>query len=248
MSEEGSQAIAIPGPVAGLLRRHDLLRSLMQRQTVAEAVGGVVITAEERQQLLEAYRERFGLQDDNALQTHLNQRALGPADLLWQLELPHRMRRHAQVAFGAKAEQRFLERKNSLDQVVYSLLRLKDPYLARELYLQIAEGESDFAELAARYAEGPEQTTRGVVGPVPLTQSHPALAERLRTNPPGTLLEPFQIDQWWLVVRPERYLPANFDEAMATRMCAELFEEWVQEEVALKLSALMSSDLAATPV
>ena len=248
MPEQGSEGIAISAPVAGLLRRHDLFRSLVQRQVVAEAVGHVVISPEERQQLVQGYRERFGLQEDAALREHLHLRGLGEADLMWQLELPHRIQRHTQQTFSAKAEQRFLERKNSLDQVVYSLLRLKDGFLARELYLQIAEAESDFAELAARFAEGPERTTRGVMGPVPLTQAHPALAERLRTNPPGTLLEPFQIEQWWLVVRLERYFPANFDEAMAARMCSELFEEWVQEEVALKMLAFSTRDLAATPV
>lgn len=248
MPEPGSQAIAIPAPVAALLRRHDLFRALVQRQVVGEAVAGVVISAEERQQILQGYRSRYGLEDDATLALHLQQRALGEADLLWQLELPLRIQRHSHAAFSAKAEQRFLERKNSLDQVVYSLLRLKDQFLARELYLQIAEGENDFAELAGRYAEGPERTTRGVVGPVPLTQAHPVLAERLRTNQPGTLLEPFSIEQWWLVVRLERYLPASFDDAMRDKMCSELFEQWVQEEVAARLTPTTKADPAATPV
>ncbi len=68
--------------------------------------------------------------------------------------------------FAAKAEARFLERKNELDQVVYSLLRLENSFLARELYLQIESGESNFADLAKRYAEGPERNTNGIVGPV----------------------------------------------------------------------------------
>ena len=231
MNDPSTQGINIPGPVVALLRRHDLMRTLVQRQVVAEAVGAVVVSADEQQQLLNNYRQRNNLlQDDAALQEHLRQRGLNHSDLIWQLELPLRIQRHSQELFGAKAEQRFLERKNSLDQVVYSLLRLKDRFLAQELYLQISEGESDFAQLAAQYAEGPERTTRGVVGPVALTQSHPALAEQLRTNPPGTLLEPFQVQEWWLVVRLERYIPANFDAAMNNKMCAELLEQWIQDE------------------
>ena len=248
MTDPGPQGINIPGPVVGLLRRHDLLRSLVQRQIVAEAVVAVVVTADEQQQLLNAYRQRNRLEEDGALQNHLRQRGLDQADLIWQLELPLRSQRHSQELFGPKAEQRFLERKNSLDQVVYSLLRLKDGFLARELYLQISEGESDFAALAAQHAEGPERTTRGVMGPVPLTQAHPALAERLRTNAPGKLMEPFQIQEWWLVVRLERYLPANFDAAMNNRMCTELFEQWIQEETTRRITAYTTPDSAATPV
>ena len=84
-----------------------------------------------------------------------------------------------------------LERKNELDQVVYSLLRLENSFLARELYLQIEAGESNFADLAKRYAEGPERNTNGIVGPVSLTQAHPILVEKLRVAQPGVLLEPF---------------------------------------------------------
>lgn len=248
MREQGPKSMTIPAAVAGLLRRHDLFRTLVQRQLVAEAVQGVAISDEERQQLIAGYRNRFNLQGPESLAEHLVQRGLLETDLVWQLELPLRMQRHAAEVFGAKAEQRFLERKNNLDQVVYSLLRLENPFLAQELYLQIAEGESDFAELAARYTEGPERTTRGIVGPVPLTQAHPALAERMRTHEPGSLLEPFQIEQWWLVVRLERYMPATFDEAMAQRMCGELFEQWVQEETALKLRSFKLNDLASTSV
>ena len=92
-----------------------------------------------------------------------------------------------QERFAAKAEARFLERKNELDQVVYSLLRLENSFLARELYLQIESGESNFADLAKRYAEGPERNTNGIVGPVSLTQAHPVLVEKLRVAQPGVL-------------------------------------------------------------
>jgi len=238
--------LELPPDLAALLRRHDLQRTLLQRQVIAEAVQGVAVSEEEREQLLNAYRQRFQLDSEELLEAHLQQRCMGLEDLRWGLELPLRVQRHSEVCFGAKAEQRFLERKNSLDQVVYSLLRLQNGYLARELYLQIAEAENDFATLAGQHAEGPERTTRGIVGPVPLTQSHPVLAEKLRTSTPGTLLEPFQIEQWWLVVRLERYIPANFDETMAQRMNAEQFEQWVQEEVARKIGELSHHSPAAT--
>ena len=84
---------------------------------------------------------------------------------------------------------------------------LGDPLADIELHI-------DFAELAATYAEGMEQATRGVVGPVPLVQAHPVLANVLRTSQPGELRPPVQIEPWWLVVRLESLQPASFDEAM----------------------------------
>ena len=47
---------------------------------------------------------------------------------------------------------------------------------------------------STEFGQGPEAKTKGVVGPVPLNQAHPALSERLRTSQPGQLLEPFRID------------------------------------------------------
>ena len=87
--------------------------------------------------------------------------------------------------FAPKAEARFLERKNELDQVVYSLLRLKSRFLAQELYLQIESGESNFADLAKRYAEGPERNTNGIVGPVALNPGPPRPGRKTAGVPAG---------------------------------------------------------------
>ena len=144
-------------------------------------------------------------------------------------------------ALSPQAEAHFLRRKNQLDRVVYSLLRVKDRFLAQELYLRIEANEASFADLAAKYAEGPEKQTNGIVGPVPLTQAHPALAERLRTSAPGLLMPPIQISEWWLVTRLESYSPACFDDATSQRMAEELFNQWVREETGRKMQALQTN-------
>ena len=159
-------------------------------------------------------------------------------EVIDRLELVIRRQEFIRERFAPKAEARFLERKNELDQVVYSLLRLANNFLARELYRQIESGESNFADLAKRYAEGPERNTNGIVGPVSLTQAHPALVEKLRVAQPGVLLEPFRIADWWLVVRLERYSPATFTPEVSDRMCREMFDAWIAEETATTLSRL----------
>ncbi len=153
-------------------------------------------------------------------------------------ERPLRLAKLARDQFGAKAEARFLQQKGRLDRVVYSLLRLDSRSQAQELYLQIAHGEADFPKLASRFSQGPERSTNGVVGPVPLNQAHPSLADKLRATHPGTLLEPFRIDRWWVIVRLERYAAASFDARMAEQMSMELLQEWLQQETARTLGAL----------
>lgn len=242
MPEAPSEALqALESLPLAQLSRHGLLKPFIERQVIAKCVASVAINEEESGAFIGQFCKRHQLEDVESLDNWLGEQALTREDLAWQLSLPTRIERYARQQFGAKAESRFLQRKTQLDQVVYSLLRVKDGGLARELFLRIQNGEATFADLAARYAEGPEQSTHGIVGPVPLTQAHPVLAEKLRTNPVGSLIQPFSIEQWWLVVRPERLQAACFDEPMALQMSRELFEEWVAEEVALKLRELKNS-------
>ena len=222
-----------------LLRHHNLLSALIQAEVVAEAVGAVTLSEEQCAQLWNGYLTKHQIQNDEQLASHLQANGLDAEALHWQLELPARVQQHSWEHFQHKAEARFLAKKEQLDRVVYSLLRVRDGFLARELYLRIAGLEANFADLAAEHSQGPEAKTKGIVGPVPLNQAHPVLRERLRTSQPGQLLEPFRIEDWWLVARLERYEAARFDEGTAQTMAQELFQEWIQEEVLCKIPGLI---------
>lgn len=238
--DPGSSPVRLPAIPAELwqsLARHGLLVPLLRQSVIAAAVADVSVSEQESIESRQAWGAANRLASSEALIQHLKIHGLSEADAIWQAELPRRINRHCEEHFSHRAEQRFLARKNQLDQVIYSLLRVEDAALARELYLRIAEGEADFAELAASYSKGPERSTRGVVGPVPLLQAHPALAELLRTSRPGQLQAPLRIEQWWLVVRLESLRSASFDKDMGNRMARELFDEWVDEEVGLLLAA-----------
>lgn len=217
------------------LRRHDLIRTFLHREVLAAQVASIPVPEDRFQAALDAHRQRHGLEGEEALRNHLRDRGLGPTDLRWQLELPMRIQSYCEEHFLPKAEARFLERKHQLDRVTYSLVRVRDAFLARELYLQILNGEASFAEVAAEHGEGPEKTTFGVIGPRPLSQGHPVLVEKLRSAEPGKVMEPFRIDDWWLVARLEELHSADFNPQIANQMASELFDDWINEEVTRKL-------------
>ena len=220
------------------LARLGLLRGFVRAECLEAAVGGVELTEEELQRARAQFAQELQLTSDADVARYAHAHLLTPEALDSQALLSARQRKFSLREFGPKAEARFLDRKTQLDRVVYSLLRLKDGGLARELYLRLDEGEANFADVAAEYAEGPEKATRGIVGPVPLTQAHPLLVDRLRTAAPGVVLEPFRVETWWLVVRLESFTPASFDEATAARMVHELFEQWLIGQVEQRLDAL----------
>ena len=223
-----------------LLDRFNLLKPLVEQMVTSEAIADVVVSAEQLEQARLGLLQQRGFDGMEQWAELLEQLGSGEEQVLERLRYGIGRRSLMRERFGAKAEARFLERKNELDQVVYSLLRLENSFLARELYLQIESGESNFADLARRYAEGPERNTNGIVGPISLTQAHPVLVEKLRVAQPGVLLEPFRIADWWLVVRLERYAPATFTDEVSDQMCQEMFDIWVDQETTDSLSQLGS--------
>ena len=218
-----------------VLRRHNLLRSLITAQIIEEAVSGTTIESEQCTRVWQEYLKKNQIKDESSLEKHLVIIGLDHNALRWQLELPLRITKHCLEKYKHKSEARFLAKKEQLDRVIYSLLRVKDGFLARELYLRIASNEANFSDLASKFSQGKEAETKGIVGPVPLNQAHPILSEKLRTSRPGELNEPFSIEEWWLVARLERYEPARFDESTMLAMAREMFQEDIEEEVVCKL-------------
>ena len=223
-----------------LLKRFNLLTPLVEQMVTREAIARVVVSEEQLEQARLGLIQQRGYDGMEQWVELLDELGRSEEEVLDRLRDGLRRRSLMRERFAPKAEARFLERKNELDQVVYSLLRLENSFLARELYLQIESGESNFADLAKRYAEGPERNTNGIVGPVSLMQAHPTLVEKLRVAHPGVLLEPFCISDWWLVVRLERYSPATFTEEVSDQMCQEMFDAWIAEETATIVSQLAS--------
>ena len=220
------------------LRRHNFLKPLARAEAIEQSVEKITIEENECNNIWTTYCKQNNITNDEELKSHLEQKMMSISDLKWNLELNLRISKFSRENFLHKAEAHFLERKESLDRIVYSLLRVQNAFIARELYLRIAGNEANFADLAAEYSLGNEAKTKGVVGPVPMTQPHPLLSEKLRTSMPGELLEPFQINEWWLVVRLERYEPAKFNNSTAQAIVEELFRIWIEEKALFKLDSL----------
>jgi len=217
------------------LSRSGLLLPLLRSEILNDILNEISLEPQVCQRALHNWCESKGVKSEEALIKFCNSHAMSPDDARWQAELPHKIDSYSLERFGHRAEQRFLQRKTALDQVTYSLLRVRHGGLAQELYLRIAECEASFSELAAEYSEGPEKSTRGIVGPIPLDQSHPRLVELLRSGCPGQLFLPIQIETWWIVFRLEELKAATFDESTKAMMCREMFEAFLNDKLAQRI-------------
>jgi parvulin-like peptidyl-prolyl isomerase len=141
-----------------------------------------------------------------------------------------RVEKFKQQSWGHQIESYFLQRKQGLDRAIYSLLRTQEQDLAQELFFRVFEGEQSFAQLAQQYSQGTEAETGGLIGPVELGTLNPGLAELLYTSPIGAT-QPFKLGEWCMIVRLEKFIPAQLNDEMRDRLLQEKFDAWLQGQV-----------------
>ena len=213
-----------------VLRRHGLNQALAKALLLDQVCATVTLSDDDERQVIREFLARQQVDNDEALQRWLQARRWNLDDLRAVATRQLRVLRYSQARFGAEVEPRFLDRKLELDQITYSLIRVADGDLARELHQMIKEGEADFSELAPQHSSGPEARSRGVVGPISLAAAHPELMARLRVAETGQLLDPFMVTDLWLVVRLEQRHLAQLDDTMRARLQQELLDQWLQQQ------------------
>ena len=144
--------------------------------------------------------------------------------------------------FDNLVDSEFLNKKNSLDKVMYSIIRVKTKLEAEEIYLKLEEQEESFSDLAAKYSEGVEKNFNGIIGPLEIGVLNPELSERLKISKKGQLWPPFNCQQWWVVMRLERFLPARLDDNMRTKLRENMYEVWIQKKIIKVLNNLRENN------
>lgn len=229
--------------IVPLLAGYQMLPKLLQEILIDAAIADVECSPEEVEQACRALYEQNGILEDDARAAWLAQYGMTQEQLESLATRDLRIEKFKQATWGPKLESYFLRRKDKLDKVIYSLIRTKDAGIARELYFRILEGEQSFAELAREYSQGVEAQTDGLIGPVELSVPHPVLAQVLSSSKPGELSPPTNIGEWIVLARLERFIPAQMDDAMRSRLLNECFNTWLKEQ----LSNVDLSSIRNTP-
>ena len=231
-----------------LIVRSQSVRDLLRRQIEEQITGIVFPDLSPTSDQWDNFVQSMGLKDvdiqfsdrssSSHLQEWLSSRDWSLDDLDIHILRPHALSLFKEQRYGPGVEELFLTRKNDLDTVIYSLLRVKDPGLARELWISLSEGEVSFAELAERFSDGPESSTKGVIGPLPMGSIENVLSDRLRSLRKGQLRPPEALGGWHVLLRLETLSPARLDKATRNKLLDEQFESWIRRRV----DAILSGD------
>lgn len=214
-----------------LLAGYQLLQPLLRAIIIDEAISEIDCTPDEKAQALAQFAQQNQLTSPEAKQTWLSRQGMTEEQLEEQALRGLKIEKFKQDIWGHKLESYFLNRKGKLDRVIYSLIRNQDPGVIQELYFRVNEGEQSFAELAREYSQGPEAQTGGLIGPVEMSTPHPAIAQILSSSQPGDVCPPKRLGEWYVVVRLEKFIPAQLDEPMRQRLLNECFTAWLSEQL-----------------
>ncbi|MEH2068994.1 MAG: peptidylprolyl isomerase [Nostoc sp.] len=240
----GNRTIAA-SELISLLASYQMLPQLQRELIVDEAIeqssrsANVVIefTPEEVAQAKQQFYAEKQLKNEEDVQAWMARQGVTYEQLEGITTRKLKIEKFKQATWGNKLESYFFQSKSKLDKVIYSLLRTQDVGIAQELYFRIQAKENSFADLAREYSLGPEAQTGGLVGPVELNALHPLMVQMLSSSQPGQILPPTRIADWFVILRLEKFIPAQLDELMKTRLLNELFETWLQEQQKQIMSA-----------
>jgi parvulin-like peptidyl-prolyl isomerase len=222
-----------PAELVPLLKKYQIFPGVLRELAIDRAITEIECSNEEQISALKQLYDRHQLTDEARLSQWLDLQGLDRQYLAEIAIRNFKIGKFKQQTWGGKIESYFLKRKGKLDRAIYSLIRTKDIGIAQEIYFRSIDDEQTFEELARQYSQGPESQTGGSIGPVELSTPHPAIAQMISTQPLGKICPPVQLEQWYVIVRPEKIIPAQLDEPMRQRLIDELFQTWLQEQVQL---------------
>jgi parvulin-like peptidyl-prolyl isomerase len=205
---------------------------MFQREIICDrAISNISLTQEENAIAIETFYQQNKLTTPEAITAALQQLCITQIQLEKLATKELKLEKFKQATWGNKLEQYFLQVKPQLDKVVYSLLRTDNSEIAQELFFRIQDGDATFTDCAKEYSQGQEAQTGGLIGPVPISQPHPAIAQKLATIKPGQVSPPIKLENWYVIIRLESFVPAQLDDAMKVTLLNHLFEQWLAEEI-----------------
>ena len=213
-----------------LLNQSNLIKPLITKLLINEYIKDIDLTTDVKNKITEKFYKSKNLLRSEDIHSFLKSEGKSHKEIVEEACLNKKIKIFSLNKFGKDIDTHFRERKEFLDQYIYSLIRVKDANLANELYFQIEGDEYDFAEIASIYSLGKEKYSRGVIGPRNLTETHPVLRKHLISSKTKVIEYPINIDEYWVITRIEEFWPACLDAKMKDRMSIELFQIEIEKK------------------
>ncbi|MGL5795255.1 MAG: peptidylprolyl isomerase [Waterburya sp.] len=215
-----------------LLTKYNMLSRFVCESVIDRAIESIELTPEEMTEVCRDLARQHQLNTPTARQDWLVRRCLTQSQFVELASRNLKIEKFKQAKWdNQEVRAYFFRHKQRLDQVVYSVIRLREKEIAQELYFRIQAREQSFSELAKQYSDGAEAQTGGLIGPVGIDSLPTPLARRLFAGQSGQLFMPFRWEKWFIISRIEQIIPARLDQQMYQRLRNEFYSHWLQEQL-----------------
>ena len=133
--------------------------------------------------------------------------------------------------YEGKVNSIFIQKKRDFTRLSYSLIRVKDRNLAWEIFHRLEARESNFVELASKFSEGNESLAGGYIGEAEAIDIVDSIANKLLTMKDGEVSSPFEVEEFWVLIRLNKSKKPSLDKALKRRIVQECGEEYLEEVV-----------------
>ena len=220
--------LSIPTENLNIIRSKTFIRPLIKTMIRDYLLEDIILKSDLSNELLESFLKQRNINEKRKRIKFLNQNLLYEDDLKRLSCSQYKTNQISLRIFGEKAKDYFEKRKNDLDQYKYSLIQVKDPDLAQELYLKLESNESDFNEIESEYSINVEKYKKGMNEAIPLMRIHPLVRDILESSEFGIINEPVNLGEFWLIIRLDEIIQAEFNEKMKETLSKELFEIFLE--------------------
>ncbi len=211
------------------LENSNLLETTTKELVIDKLIDKINIDKEHFDEFFFEFLKKNKIEEEKQFKNFLIKNSFSKKLLQQKLLRSFKIQKLSINEFKNKAKDYFTQNKSYFDKVSYTLVRTTNLHLAKELYLQIEAGEEDIHEIAEKYSEGDEKFSRGIIGPIPINQGHILIRQKISTLKEGELIEPFQIDNWWIILRLEKLIKIKYTKQIETSICRDLFEERIMK-------------------
>jgi parvulin-like peptidyl-prolyl isomerase len=147
-----------------------------------------------------------------------------------------KLQKFKQAGWGHKVSSYYETVKDRFQQVSYSILQVEDCLIAQELFFRVQSCEQSFADIAIEYSQDRSAQNGGLIGAIFLKEVDPNIVGILIQLKPGELSTLFQLNGYYGFIRLNEIKLPQLDENMHQLLLDELFEDWMQIQLAANIS------------
>lgn len=217
--------------IISLLDNYRLLPQFLSEMIIEHYIDSFSCTDEEIDIAYKQFRQQRRIITDEELQSWLESNYMTLKQFKDLTKRKLKIEKFKQANWRNQVDSYFYQRKRQLDRVIYSMIQTFDEGLAAELYFRIKEEEESFSKLAREYSQGLNNKTGGLIGPVELGNCPITLANILLSSQAGQVNFPIRNGKTVVIVRLEKFIPAQLDLQTRQRLLDELFKNWLQKQV-----------------